>query len=63
MPGRPARAESFIEGPAGQVKEEFRVYPESHWDLRLDFKLDFRLIVRSVIQQNGFGHRREGVGC
>lgn len=38
MLGRPARAGSSIEGPISQVKEEFRFYLESHWDLQLDFK-------------------------
>lgn len=37
-PGRPTRAESFTEGSVGQVKEKFRFYLESHWDLELDFK-------------------------
>lgn len=31
-------AGSFMEGPVGQVKEEFRFYLENHWDLQLDFK-------------------------
>ena len=38
MLGRPARAESFIQGPVSQVREEFRFFPlESHRDRQQDF--------------------------
>lgn len=34
MLGRPTRGPSLLKGPAGQGKEGFRNYLESHWDFK-----------------------------